>query len=285
MTGIDRYSPAAELQARIDRARDEGVPVNSVVDYAPQRMPAIERATSLQVRELTAEFRRRSRAHRFMAFGAQILITLSIFGGIYLFGFAGQIAADERRTLVAISSDAVTATRKIRDISELELSRAQADLFVARKSLSEQNTPRNDQLLSVQLEVERLERKIAAEKSNIATSHEVEAQAMKQMNTTASSQDQTILAITTKVGSVLLLLFFVKVLVSIFRYYSRLSIFYDSRADAFASYASLAPMTLLELTSLISPDSLDFERAADAPEPPSLTLVKELASLRGKGGA
>jgi len=273
----------AELRGRVDSALEQGLPPSSVLGpsgakYSPTERS--ERATSLRIQELCAEFRRRSRGHRAMAFAAQGIITLSIFGGIYLFGFAGQIAAGERRILIEVSGEAVKQVRSLREVSENNLFRAESEMRALKAT---RLSPQIEDSLNT--ESLRLKGRIESERANIAASQEAEAQAMRQISQTAINNDQTILAITTKIGSVLLLLFFVKVLVSIFRYYSRLATFYDSRADALASFMYLAPMSLAELSALISPDSLDFERSPDSPEPPSLTLIKELAALRGKGAA
>ena len=115
---------------------------------------------------------------------------------------------------------------------------------------------------------------------------EAEAQAAAKIrNALAPTNDQLVLTLTTRIGSVLLLLFFAKILVSIFRYYVRLSMFYQSRADTLSLQHVDLNLTLTEIATLFSTESIDFEKSSEPNASAILAAIKELKSLYGKGGA
>jgi hypothetical protein len=75
---------------------------------------------------------------------------------------------------------------------------------------------------------------------------------------------------TTRLGAVLLLLFLVQILLSIYKYTSRLSTFHSSRADGLSLLPASVPWA--ELTRFLSPDALDFGKSP-------LPLPAQLVSL------
>lgn len=64
--------------------------------------------------------------------------------------------------------------------------------------------------------------------------------------------------VTTKVGIIVLLLFLVQILVPLYRYFTRLSFFYDSRADILELVGETSEFDLEKLLSIFSPETINF---------------------------
>jgi hypothetical protein len=86
----------------------------------------------------------------------------------------------------------------------------------------------------------------------------------------------------TRLGSVLILLFLVQILVTLYRYTIRVAAFYDGRADAilFASLAS-TNLSFMDAGTFFTPTNVDFGKVPRSPAEHALELVKE-SFLSGK---
>lgn len=106
----------------------------------------------------------------------------------------------------------------------------------------------------------------------------------------ASSQLLLIQTSVTRFGVVLIMVFLVQILVSLYRYNMRLSAFYFGRADALVLLNKM-PSELRTLVDVISPDKLDFGKPPRTPAEEAGGLLQAWAgrvprgrSSRGKGG-
>lgn len=94
--------------------------------------------------------------------------------------------------------------------------------------------------------------------------------------------------VTVRVTVVVLIIFLVQILVNLFRYGTRLSAFYDARADALVLIGrSGRSVTSSEFSSLVmslAPDSLDFGRSAKTPLDSAVELSRQIL-LVGKSQA
>jgi len=87
----------------------------------------------------------------------------------------------------------------------------------------------------------------------------------------------------TRIGTIVLLLFLVQILVPLYRYNTKLASYYDARADALTLIDLSNDTDLEKLTSIISPDTLDFSKPPASPTQQAIELAKEiLTSQRPK---
>ena len=89
--------------------------------------------------------------------------------------------------------------------------------------------------------------------------------------------------ISTRIASVLLLLFLVQILVTMYRYSIRLAAFYDARADILQLSPPLDSIKFEDIVRALSPDALDFGREPKSPAQHAIDLAKEL--IKGRASA
>lgn len=83
----------------------------------------------------------------------------------------------------------------------------------------------------------------------------------------------------TRFGPLLIIMFFVGILVNLYRYSMRLAAFYDARGDALALMGSEAdPERLEAFVRSMAPDGLDFGRAPQSPSEQAVDIAKTLIS-------
>jgi hypothetical protein len=98
-----------------------------------------------------------------------------------------------------------------------------------------------------------------------------------------SNQTRFIVSVISKrVGSVLLLIFLVQILVTLYRYSSRLAAFYDSRADALQLCRLGAFDSAEASVGLLAPDKLDFGKTPRSPIENAVELAQEILKLPKK---
>ena len=86
----------------------------------------------------------------------------------------------------------------------------------------------------------------------------------------------------TRFGTILLILFLVAILTSLYRYNLRLSTYYDARADVLDLWATdIKDVGFVELTAALTP-TFDFGKAPETPIEQVLQLVRQTAG-KGKG--
>ena len=95
---------------------------------------------------------------------------------------------------------------------------------------------------------------------------------MRLAATTAAPPDLNLSVLTTRLGAAVLLIFFVQLLVSLYRYFLKLANHYESRADALDYCASVSTATLAEALAFFSPDKVEV----GAPEATPIDTVAGL---------
>ncbi|MBN3762027.1 hypothetical protein [Burkholderia sp. Ac-20365] len=175
------------------------------------------------------------------------LVVLSVLLGFRVFASAGYIT----------SRDQTAAIDRISERALIGLERAVEDLQ-ASKNVSQDDINGVRRLLA-DLETANKERAAAIR----------EAGAGYAMTTVWST-------ISTRVASVLLLLFLVQILVTMYRYSIRLAAFYDARADILQLSPPFDSVQFAEIVSALSPDGLDFGREPKSPAQYAIDLAKEV---------
>jgi hypothetical protein len=97
------------------------------------------------------------------------------------------------------------------------------------------------------------------------------------------SQDQTrhlISTIATRVGAVLILVFLVQILITLYKYNTRLANYYEARADAIElsidEQGNILDTQLSRLLAVLAPDSITFEKDPEAPSQQAIEIVKSV---------
>ena len=98
----------------------------------------------------------------------------------------------------------------------------------------------------------------------------------------SNNNSALISSVSTRIGSVFILLFLVQVLVSMYRYNTKLSAFYDARADVLEIVGKFESVPLEYISEMLSPDSLDFSKEGKGPADQAVELTKHLLSKSGK---
>jgi predicted PurR-regulated permease PerM len=203
----------------------------------------------------------RERAHR-LRIGAALtfaLILLALAGGLFLFVYAGQISLRE-------SASFDTLYRFNSDLSE-SLDRLDY-LYVA---FGQSDRPSLDS-------VER-----AALMSDIRDLKNAAESLPKQITDEETPPVQTVIStIVTRIGSVLLLVFLVQILVTLFKYNIRLAGYYDSRADALELLDDGNGPDLERIAAIFASESLDFGKAPPSPAQHAIDLAREIISSTKK---
>jgi hypothetical protein len=92
----------------------------------------------------------------------------------------------------------------------------------------------------------------------------------------------TISIISTRIGTVLLLIFLVQILVSLYRYTMKLSAFYNARADALDLLRYYALTDLENISRFLAADFVDFGKLPASPSQNAVELAKEVLSKQAK---
>lgn len=93
-----------------------------------------------------------------------------------------------------------------------------------------------------------------------------------------AANDRTIYLIsslTTRFGAVLILLFLVQTLITLYRYNTRLAAFFDSRADVLELLREATSDKLATLVQLFAPEAIDYGRLPRTPSEQLLAIAKE----------
>ena len=240
------------------------------------------------LRSLLIEFRIRSAGYARQSYLSQAFICICIFGGIFLFWYSDRIALENRiREITSIGLEIDGHNEMI-----LKTEKYAQNLKKEQDALLPESPPGGAQRLPDDSQIEYLNRRLKDIRDRIFLAEAQITDMKSKLGTLeryrdvrrTEPQEQVAIAVATKIGSVLLLLFFVRVLVSIFRYHSRLAIFFQARADALGNQHLVEGLKISEFVALISPDAVEFEKTPDSPDPPVITLFKEVLAARAKQG-
>lgn len=101
----------------------------------------------------------------------------------------------------------------------------------------------------------------------------------KAIKATKESSFVFISAIINKVGSIVILLFFVQIIVNLYRYNAKLATFYESRADALGLVENLNGIKYEKLLTMVYPNSFGFDKN---PNPPMKEIRKIISQTFDK---
>jgi hypothetical protein len=91
-----------------------------------------------------------------------------------------------------------------------------------------------------------------------------------------SVSSSTLSTLTTRIGIVLMLMFLMQTLVTLYRYNTRLASFYDSRADALQLACEFKDVPLDALIGLLATEKLDFGKQPASPLDHAIEIVKSM---------
>jgi len=196
------------------------------------------------------ELRTRATHLRRNALFSLVLIVVALAAGLWSFVYAGTISNLDRMR------------------SEYMFQR-QLDLYQHEhelRSKEQSKQPSSSTQLDVEKRLERMEDEQAQLKATIAS----QASSVGDQSRT----QQMVTTTTTRVGSVIILLFLVQVLVTLYRYNIRAAAFYDGRADALIM-ARREDTELGTLVEIFTPTTLDFGKMPSTPLHAVLETAKE----------
>ena len=85
-----------------------------------------------------------------------------------------------------------------------------------------------------------------------------------------------------RVGIVIIMVFLVQILVSLYRYNTRLAAFYDGRADGHDAFEGGDQRLFENIVTLLSPDTLDFGKPPASPAKHAVELAKTIIDKDSK---
>ena len=214
-----------------------------------------DRARQPAVREehdVVHRLRRRSRTYRIESRLSVGLILVALMGGAAVFILADAIATiNVERQLNSVATRLRNAERAqhaiSKEIEELSQRRVGDRDQVSYDDLLEKMTRLDQQLSSM----------LTYEGSNLATS----LQAVSNSRSDDEALRTILSSLSTRIGSVFLVIFLVKILTTLFRYSSRMAAHYESRADVLA----LGRIPEDEMASFLSTDYIGFDKVPRAP--------------------
>ena len=216
------------------------------------------------VEKLCVQLRRRASRLRLGAFFTLVLIVISLAGGISIFLYAGQISAKE--------SD--LAAREVNKLSAALDDRLSESYYRIRELSKELQSGSSKELSSnIERQLSTIQNSIKSTSSFI---QELPTQVAK--NQVGVDTMSMASAIITRIGSALLLIFLVQILVTLYRYNTRLASYYDARADALELVGDGDENVLEQISNIFSPESLDYGKTPVSPAQHAVDLAKEIIS-------
>jgi len=238
------------------------------------------------------KLRARAMRLKFAARMSLLLILISLIAGISIFIYADNFARADVRVFSMEESEAATQAVADSVVQHWLGNSRDKEKFhqVIRGILETTKDPRTalskrDEEYYASKIVEAIKPEIIKDFPDELVS-KIELEYKKYMDLTTAkltnSNSTLISSISTRIGAVFILLFLVQVLVSMYRYNTKLSAFYDARADILEITGKLEAVPLEFLSDLLSPDSLDFSKEGKGPADQAVELTKHLLSKSGK---
>lgn len=236
--------------------------------------------------------RRRTRGLKTVASALLATILISILAGFWVFSSAGELATrDQRALLSALQENRKTLVERrtfygafqdnltllIERISDIE---ARYQVGAARDSrtlhdlrrLVEEITALRERLLT-------LETHLSSSLDGFDESLKAIAGNIDDFKASQNQAHILISTVTTRIGSVLLLIFLVQILVTAYRYNSKLGAHYEARADALELEVH-SGLKLTELVPSLSPEGITYGKESVAPNKEVIDLIKIFAADR-----
>jgi cbb3-type cytochrome oxidase subunit 3 len=216
--------------------------------------------------DVIVQLRQRATKMRIVAAFTLFLILAFLAGGLYVFSQAESAASSaeaERQAyqISALSDEITVQQRKLGDLQ------TQFD--------QETDSAKKDALKAL---INRTQRLVDDYNAKLKVLSNTIAASAGEKNQTA----YLLTVLSTKIGSALMLLFLIQILVSLYRYNTRVASFYDGRADTL----QLVPIdqidNLCAVCSILSPDKVDFGKMPATPFQHVIEMTKELLSAKAK---
>jgi uncharacterized ion transporter superfamily protein YfcC len=208
------------------------------------------------IEKVSERFQKKSQRASFLAFFVLFLLIVSLSVGIYIFSQADYIAVDveKRNTIESLK-------HKIASLdSEIKRQEKQAEEWTKDKRDTRYITPLIEE---DKKKLEELKKRVELEKRESTVSID-------------NTRYLTIM-LSTKVGSVVLLLFLVQILGGLYRYNMRLATFYSNRADVLALIKNTNNPDLNSLVASLLVDHIDI-KVPESPIDQIINIAKQLKS-------
>ena len=222
-------------------------------------------ARALIVHSLRLRARRLQNTARSVLF----LIVATLFGGTAVFLTAGESARGESDPRRVVLSELERSISRLRSTARA----AAVAAAVAESSRAEVAAD------AAAADAAAVAAAAAAAAKELNDAEQERNELAAEIATTPGTQDNVpayaISVLSTRVGSVLLLVFLVQILTTLYRYNTRLSAFLDARADAL-QLAGVGRTRFAQLVKLLSPDTVDYGRAPKSPARQAVALTENL---------
>jgi hypothetical protein len=220
------------------------------------------------VRIVVHGLRRRARLATLAANASLILIVISLLGGLLIFRSAESSAA----------AGQVEGAIRYREAELESLDHESSGLRdELAKAVAADEVKLANKLPSSTIVLDDIKQRI----SEVRKQMDAARTEMRSISDSALHPDVTYLwsVLSTKVGSSLLILFLVQILITLYRYSTRVAAFYEARADALQIASEVDGLSLKDLVDALSADKVDFGKA---PVPPSQMIINALQSALEK---
>ena len=237
------------------------------------RKPCSSKSSNTPV-DLPYELRQRAHEYRRGTRLSMVAIFTSLVGGAALFAGADAIATMNRRLLSSIADD-LEHIKRVQDDAKPKLDQLYSSCVV------DTTVPRSG--ASDCYDVVLYLRTLLEEKSSSIGMDELirKVGSVSADYTQGIESREVISSLSTRVGSVLMIIFLVQIMAGIYRYGARMAAFYDSRADIL----SVGEITREDLVKLLSSFSVDFDRFPRPPVSELNDVIKRTVDAALKGRA
>jgi hypothetical protein len=240
--------------------------------------------------EYTSVLRVRSAKLRHQSTRVIILIIVVLIGGGLAFYYAGEWASRESTQALALDKQSkISVLQREIDADNRSLAENKEEITLLNRRISESELDEKSlkslqsQLTQALKEDETIHQSIEKRNQQLVGLREGSS-VVVDPQVSPSLYGTLVSAIATRVGSIILLLFLVRILVPLYRYNIRLAFFYDARADALdwirLSNNEGDEELFEKLTHHLSPDSIDFGKAPASPTQELLDFVRGLVTSK-----
>ncbi|HEX8458643.1 MAG TPA: hypothetical protein VF656_15210 [Pyrinomonadaceae bacterium] len=216
---------------------------------------------SSAIKALVISLRKRARYLRRASWVTLFLTFVSVAFGLYIFTAAGDIA--QRDILSHRLSEEILASR-YKEREALDQIRAIVD-----SSIINNKPVLLDEIKRVEDQINDSSRRTEEALNNLVNRSGTNEQLLFFLST-----------ITTRLGSVFLLIFLVQILLSVYRYSIRLVSYYEARADALLLYNGSDAEQLQTLVSTLAAERIEFGKSPSTPIEQAAELLKSAASIK-----
>jgi hypothetical protein len=246
----------------------------------------------------------RTRAHKLRR---NAMITIGIIVGVLAAGIAifisagtlatkesGQIITKEKRDRLTYLAQRVDELKREMDYRRAQLEEMEKRLTHELTGQGGSRIPGDGPIATIrQKEIQYLQSQIDSLFEELKKVQQQKLDLENEITRDEASNDQPLFdrnqvwilisAIATRLGSIILLLFLVKILVPLYRYNTKLAFYYDARADALVlmeihTNEGKDGSALERITAIFSPDDIDFTSPPESPAEQAIELAKHILS-------